>query len=185
LLAVGSACLVVGALAAEACFTAPPPDLPKLTDPRPTILNDAVQPPLGPPLYDWPTEFIVPVQIDIPNEPFSYIVFVDFPANQVPALPPQMGPTTAPDGGVSLVTFTLDPPDTPVCPHRVQFLVAAGFDNVSPEHTPDSSGGDIATWFYYPDGRQGGCPAYDAGNGAFPDVAVDGLLVVPEAGGDP
>jgi hypothetical protein len=94
---------------------------------------------------------------------------------------------TAPDGGVSLVSFTISQPDTntsPMCPHRIDFLVAAGFDSVS-SHTPNSGGGDIATWLFYPGGGPGGCPSYDAGDGAFPDAPVDGLLVTPEAGGDP
>jgi hypothetical protein len=184
LVAAGCGCVVAGGVAAVACFTAPPPNLPELTDPTPIILNDAVQPPEGP-LFYWPTEFIVPVRVDIPTEGFSYNVFVDYPVN--PGAQFQgAGPLTAPDGGVSLASFILSQPDTPMCPHRIDFIVAAGFDSVS-SHTPNpnSGGGDIATWWYYPGGGPGGCPSYDAGDGAFPDAPVDGLLVTPEAGGDP
>ncbi len=172
---------MVGALAAEACFTAPPPNLPELTDPRPTILTDAVQPPEGT-LAAWPTEFIVPVQVDLSNETFVYNVFVDYLVNQEPQ---RVGPPTSsgPDGGPALVKFSLQQPDTAFCPHRIEFLVAEGF-NMASQHTPNSFGGDIATWSYV-NGGAGACPAYDAGDGAFPDVAADGLLVVPESGSDP
>jgi len=185
LVAAGCGCLVAGGVAAVACFTAPPPDLPELTDPTPNILNDAVQPPAGP-LFYWPAEFIVPVRVDIPTEGFFYNVFVDYPVNPIGVSLQDFGPSTAPDGGVSLVSFMLSQPDTdtPMCPHRIDFIVAAGFDNMS-SHTPDDAGGDIATWWYYPGGGPGGCPSYDAGDGAFPDAPVDGLLVTPEAGGDP
>jgi hypothetical protein len=187
LLAAGSASAVACALAVAACITAPPPDLPQLPPRRPTIEDDAVQPPAGP-LYDWPSDntFIVPVQVDVQSPAFYYNVFVDYSAVTQQALQEFSG--TGPgllDGGVTFVSFTLSQPDTPTCPHIIDFLVATGFSPSNSSFTPNGVGGDIATWWYYPDGAQGGCPAYDGGDGVFPDVLVDGLLVTPESGGDP
>jgi hypothetical protein len=137
------------------------------------------------PLVDWPSDgtFMVPVQIATPGEAFVYEVFEDYPANQVPAVP-RSAPSLATDGGVALVRFVLrpPPPDNGTCPHRIEFIVANGFAG---QHTPDSVGGDIVTWFYTEGGGPNGCPSYDAGTGAFPDAASDVLPVPPEAGGDP
>jgi|HubBroStandDraft_1064217.scaffolds.fasta_scaffold68239_1 hypothetical protein len=192
LLAAAGASGVACALAVAACITAPPPDLPQLPVQRPTILHDAVQPPEGP-LYTWPSDntFIVPVQVDVQSPAFYYNAFVDYSAITQQALEEYsgMGPETPLDGGVTLVSFPLPQPDTPICPHIINFLVANKFNlsmsSFTPEGIGNGVGGDIVTWSYFPNGSQGGCPAYDAGDGVFPDVLVDGLLVTPESGGDP
>ncbi|MGO9836190.1 MAG: hypothetical protein ACLP1X_18470 [Polyangiaceae bacterium] len=191
LLAAAAASAVACALAVAACITAPPPDLPQLPPQRPTVLHDAVIPPEGL-LYDWPSDntFTVPVQVDVQSPAFYYNVFVDYSAVTQQALQEfsGMGPGLV-DGGVTLVSFPLSPPDTPTCPHTIDFLVANGFNpsisSFTPEAVGNAGGGDIVTWSYFPNGSQGGCPAYDAGDGVFPDVLVDGLLVTPESGGDP
>jgi hypothetical protein len=191
LLVAGCASLLACGLAVGSCITAPPPDLPLVQRPHPTIVHYAVQPPEGP-LFEWPTmltQFVVPVEVDGPGEPFAYNVFVDFSGDQLSGdQSPRTGgsgPINLPDGGITLVSFWFTPPETPIpCPHRIDFLVANKFDPMSP-HTFDSAGGDIVTWWYYPDGGPGGCPASYTGDGAFPDASVDGLPVVPETGGGP
>jgi len=168
---------------AAACITAPPPDLPQQPTQRPTVEHDAVRPPEGL-LTEWPPDdqFYVPVEVGNPVD-FTYYVFVDYPAIPTPFF---MGSLmNPPDGGITLVDFTLAPPDSLICPHQIQFLVANGFSAISP-HTPNSIGGDIVTWEYHP-GSNGNaeCPSYDAGDGSVPDAALDGIPVAPESGGDP
>jgi hypothetical protein len=161
------------------CVAIAPPALPELGPVRPTILHDAVVPPEGVPLVNWPTNgtFIVPVEIDGPDESFFYDVFIDYDpvTNSGNVIPPQLEeatPDTA-DGGIVTVMFTIaTPPDPRFC-HTVEFLVARSFNRNS-LHTPDSLGGDIVTWFYTAGGGPGGCPEYDAGifqGGAFPQDA--------------
>jgi hypothetical protein len=183
-----AACTSVAAslLAAAACITAPPPDLPTPLVP-PIIVHDAVVPPSDALLPPWPPPpgmtFIVPVQLVDPNNPFVFNVFVDYPLNQAPAY---HGPAPGSgggvfDGGISIVSFTLPAPDTALCPHVIEFLVAYGFDPQSP-HTIDSLGGDIVTWLYYGGLDTGMCPEHDAGSGLFSDASQDALPVPPEAG---
>jgi hypothetical protein len=150
-------------------------------------LDDAVLP-LGGPLFSWPSDntFIVPVEVDVQAPAFYYNVFVDYSAVTQQGLQLSgMGPMTPADGGVTLVLFHLIPPDTPTCPHIINFTVANGFSPSNSSIAPNGVGGDIVTWWYYPAGGQGGCPPYEAGDGVFPDVLVEGLLVTPESGGDP
>jgi hypothetical protein len=199
LAAAACGCLAATVLASAACITAPPPQLPEVAGHRPTILHDAVVPPTDVVLAGLPQEFVVPVQLDDPNESFEWDIFVDYnpcadpsscqetqPIGGVHGVTPTPGTL---DGGVALVSFTA-PTDlsTTQC-HRIDFLVAHQFDPGS-AHTWDSVGGDIVTWFYNPGGSPGGCPIYDAGSvqdGAFPppDGGAEALPAVPESGGDP
>jgi len=181
LLAAATASTLACAFAAS-CITAVPPDLPAVAG-RPTVLHDAVVPPEGP-LVEWPSDdtFLVPVQLDVPNESFFFHVFVDYPANQNPVYSGS-GSTNLSDGGITLVSLMLVPPDTQICPHRIEFLVAGGFDTLN-QHTPDKGGGDIVTWEYYGGGGPNACPPYDAGDGSFPDAQPDILPVAPESGGE-
>jgi hypothetical protein len=196
LIAAACACAAIAVATFAACITAPPPDLPQPPAHRPTILDESVQPPPDQILASLPTEFVVPVQLDDPNQTFDWEVFVDYDpvqspnpyfSNQVQATPGTV------DGGVYVVDAP--PPDTihadPSRCHRIDFLVAHTFNPATP-HTWDSLGGDIVWWFYNPGGGPGGCPVYDAGSlqdGAFPsatpDAPLDGLPIVPESGGDP
>jgi hypothetical protein len=180
----GAAAVVVACgLTAPACITAPPPDLPQLPTRRPTVVNDAVQPPEGL-LPGWPSDnqFVVPVEMGNPS-PFVYNVFVDFPVNPVAKYSGSVTATVPPDGGIVPVRFPLDPPDPLICPHHVEFLVAHGFDPKS-QHTFDGFGGDVATWEYFPGGSGDQCPSYDAGDGSVPDAPLDALPVAPESGSD-
>jgi hypothetical protein len=183
------ACTVVAAVAAAmmggavACITTPPPDLPKLPLVRPTIWTQGVSPAPGL-IVEWPTDgsFLVPVQVATPGETFVYNAFLD--SNPVPGLNP--APQAATDGGNALVSFTVGVPDTAVCPHTLEFIVASEFADLE-RRTPNAVGGDVANWYYSNGGPGGpsGCPPLDAGSGAPPDAAPDALPVPPEAGGDP
>jgi hypothetical protein len=187
-----AACTSVAAslLAAAACITAPPPDLPTPALVPPSIVHDAVLPPSDALLPPWPPPpgmtFVVPVQLVDPTNPFVFNVFVDYPFNQAPAYSGS-GPSSGAllDGGISIVSFMLSAPDTALCPHLIELLVAYGFDHQSP-HTINSLGGDIVTWLYYGGLNTGECPAYEAGSGLFSDGSPDALAVPPESGaGDP
>ena len=183
---VAGACAVAAGAAmiggAVACITTPPPDLPKLPPVRPTIWTQGVTPAPGL-IVDWPDSgFVVPVQIATPGETFVYNVLLD--SSPVPGL--ITAPQAATDGGNALVSFTVLPPDTAVCPHTLEFIVASGFADLG-RTTPNSVGGDVVNWYYSNGGPAGasGCPSFDAGTGAFPDATADVLPVPPEGGGDP
>jgi hypothetical protein len=177
----------------SACLTAPPPELPQPSLHRPIIVHDAVYPPPDQILAELPTEFVVPIELDSPDQPFEWDVFVDFDPVNAPnpvLIPATVLPTNATvDGGVVLQDFNLTAANLdPAFCHRIQFLVAHAFDQAS-AHTWDSIGGDIVSWVYNPGSNQAGCPEYDAGSledGAFPpEGAVDALPIVPDSGGDP
>ncbi|MDP9152457.1 MAG: hypothetical protein M3O36_21230 [Myxococcota bacterium] len=183
---------VAGAIAANSgCVTAPPPDLPKPRQHRPTILHGSVVPPPDEVLTQWPADgtFLVPVELEDNNAIFYYDAFIDYNpyTNSKPVFLRVAVPgVTAYDGGVTIIAFSMTPPDSVLC-HRVEFLVAHQF-NTNSEHTPDSIGGDIVSWLYNPGGGPNGCPVYDAGalqDGAFVDSAPSGLPLVPDSGADP
>jgi len=164
------ACGSLGAM--FACITDPPPDLPPI-DERPEIVQDALQPPQGT-LTSLPPEFTVP--IDVPDPGACAIGVFDVTTNQyvIPCQPC----VSAIDGGVVLETFNLDTLDPATC-QTLRVIVAADFSTCG---VPNTTLGDTATWVYTP----ATCLWFDAGaiaDGAFPDVASDGLPLVPESGG--
>ncbi|HLK37000.1 MAG TPA: hypothetical protein VKU41_09645 [Polyangiaceae bacterium] len=179
---------------AAACVTTPPPDLPKVSQPPPTILHGSVVPPADLILSTWPAEFDVPLEIYDPSASFAWEAFVDYDptSNTSPLTGQTVGPPIAVDAGVYVQAFHLgQPSDLGFC-HRIEFDVARGFDTTSGSpHTPNSLGGDSIVWFYNAGGGPNGCPVYDAGDvqdgGGFPasDGPVDGLAVVPGPGADP
>lgn len=195
LLAVAAASWVAAALVSmAACLTSPPGDLPTLPLHRPTILHDAVQPPTDQVLSELPSEFVVPVVLEDPNEFFEYAVFLNYVDHNSPpkyVTPVQPTPGTL-DGGVTPVTFNVTESDfaDPTACNRIEFIVAHEFNQSSP-HTPDSTGGDIVTWLFSTGGPAACVETYDAGDGAFPsgdamaDAGGDGAIIVPQDGGDP
>jgi hypothetical protein len=193
LITAGCACAVVAFSSSTACITAPPPDLPTPPAHRPTILHESVVPPPDQILAQLPAEFVVPIELEDPNQSFEWEVFVDYDPVQAPnpsIFTPVLPTPDTVDGGIYTVDFP--PPIVPQLPdpgrcHRIDFLVAHHF-NAASQHTWDSVGGDIVTWLYNPGGSPGGCPVYDAGNlqdGAFPvvDAPPDTLPIVPDTGG--
>ncbi len=161
---------LVAVMAGVACITAPPPDLPQLPDQPPSIDHDAVFPPQGP-LTEWPDGgFTIPVRMAKPGEAFFYTLMYDYgtPIQSFPVLERQV--SALPDGGEELISLAgFKPPnDTRVCPHHIEFVVAARF--LPGGTTPNAVGGDVVAWTYIPAGTPVGCPAYDAGTGAFDDA---------------
>ena len=194
--AVGGALAAPAALVVGACITASPPSL-STTLRRPTIVFGSVVPAPDGIVSQIPHGgFSVPVELGGPNQPFFFDVFIDFDpiAHSAPKIYPQEVLPTASTagGGVVVVAFDLDPasPDLdPAYCHRIEFLVAHGFNTNPPSpHTPDSIGGDSVSWLYSGAGGGDGCPLYDAsalGDSGWPTdaAATDGLPVVPESGG--
>lgn len=166
------------AIAAVACITAPPPDLPSLPPQRPTAIHQAVVPAEGF-ILEWPSDGQFSVPVSTSGDPFFYSAFLD--GTQFYA-----GTQSGQDGGPTVVTFPVPFPDTAVCPHQIEFVVAHGWANAQ-KGIPDAVGADVVKWSYANGGPGGsqGCPPLDAGTGVFPDASVDGLAVAPEAGGDP
>src|SRR5580704_8726801 len=107
-LAFGIALVVPAPLMAVGCLVAPPPDLPAEPLRRPTILHDSVVPPADQVLTELPTGgFLVPVELEDPNEAYCFEVFVDYDPNynQNPVRsPPCSTGSAAADGGVVLVS---------------------------------------------------------------------------------
>jgi hypothetical protein len=160
------------------CLTVLPTDLPSTPPEPPTIVHDAVQPPADQLLVEWPSELIVPVQVNDSNGSFTYDVFVDYDGNSddTPysvAPPGQLGT----DGGIATVTIPLQPPAVLTTCHTIQVLVVRGFavtaSGTTLWHTPNELGGDSITWFYTPADGIDGCAIYDAGiyqDGATPSA---------------
>jgi hypothetical protein len=199
LLAVAGCACVGAAVAVGACIVVPPPDMQQPPPHRPTILHGSVQPPTDL-LRVWPAELLVPVELDDPNQPFVWDVFIDYVEDpkspQGPQHSGQGGPgQSAPDGGVIVVSVPLDKVDPNGRPyaldcHQVEVLVAHDFGrlpNGTPAwHTFDTVNGDSVKWTYPGPGGLDGCLSLDAGDGMFRDAGSDGGLpsVPPDSGGD-
>ena len=199
LVAAAGGCFAFALATTSACVTAPPPELAQLSEQRPTILHDAVVPPANAILAEMPLEFVVPVELDDPEESFEWDVFVDYnpcadPTNCQPTPPsiyPQLVQPQADtvDGGVVLVSFPgIADLDDSLC-HRIDFLVAHQFD--SNRRIPGTAwAGTSRRGSSIPAATPTAVRVYDAGalqDGAFPsaDTGADGLPVVPESGADP
>jgi hypothetical protein len=179
------AALFAPAFVSVGCLTTPPADLPASPMHRPTILHDGVSPPDDQLLIEWPPDdtFVVPVQLDDPNQVFRYDVFVDYNGSST-ALPSYVGAGQGQagiDGGIVTVPIPLQPPAPVQSCHRIEVLVVHDFAmaNGAPLfHTPDMVGGDSVVWFYTPSGGLDGCAIYDAGpfqdGPSSPPVAADG-----------
>jgi hypothetical protein len=139
------------------CITTEPAPLEQIQH-RPTILDDAVDPPVDQLLFDWPAEFTVPVELGDSSQALQVAVFVDDEG-----VAPVESQTF--EGGNAIVTFQLAQPALPAC-HRIEFLVANGFASLidgAALTTPDGVGGDSVTWFYMPGGGPFGCPGFEQG----------------------
>lgn len=157
-------------------------DLPRLPESRPTILHASLVPTTSLVLTRWPTVFIVPVELADPTAPIVYAEFVDFnPATGAGLVePPRRSVFEAANTTGRTRTLTVpipEPTDLDRC-HVIEIIVALRLKaETEPKnaHTPEEPGGDVATWFYNPNGDLGGCPALDAGIDApFDADAGDG-----------
>jgi len=160
--------LVVGQ---DACILAASSgDLPRLPESRPTIWHASVVPTTSLVLTRWPREFIVPVELADPTVQVVYAAFVDFnPATGeglVDAPRRSVFEAANTRGRIRTLTVPIpEPADLDQC-HVIEIIVALRLKaETEPKnaHTPEEPGGDVATWFYNPNGDLGGCPALDAG----------------------
>lgn len=175
-LAAVAACLTV-IVAQDACVLAQPSgQLPRIPETRPTILHASTVPSETSVVTRWPQTFVVPVELTDPTVRIAYATFVDFDSLNNDGLVE----TSHSDfeqantvGRTRTLTVAIPEPDPGRC-HKVEIVVAlrlASQDDAKHSHTPAEPGGDIATWFYNPNGDLGGCPALDAGIDASLDAA--------------
>lgn len=166
---------VVLVMGQDACVLASPSgDLPQLPETRPTIVHSSLVPTTSAVLTTFPRSFIVPVELSDPTVDFVYAAFIDYnPLTgaglvDVPQRSPFDPANTQPGRAGRIRTVVVNiptPSDLDTC-HKIEIVVALRLntrDNKN-AHTPeDPPGGDIATWFYNPNGDLGGCPSLDAG----------------------
>lgn len=163
-------------VAQDACVLAEPSgDLPRLPDSRPTILHASLVPSASAVLSRFPSSFVVPVELADPTATLGYAAFIDY--NPFTNAGLVQGPShsdrepNAPGRTRILTVAVPAPPDIDRC-HVIEIVVALRFSSENDSkgvHTPAEPGGDIATWFYSPNGDLAGCPTLDAGI----DAAVD------------
>ena len=179
---VATAACVIAALAPQACVIAQPSgDVPRLPESRPTIVHASLVPSASAVLTHFPAVFIVPVELVDPQAPFFYSTFVDYNPltgdGLVGNTPAQSKYENTP-GRIRVLNLAIpEPLELDRC-HVIEVVVALQLKSNDSRnaHTPDDlpgggPGGDIATWFYNPNGDLGGCPALDAGIDASLDAA--------------
>jgi len=171
--------MAVVVAAQDACVIAEPSgELPRLPESRPTILHSSVVPREGAVLTRFPSVFILPVELTDPTVDFSYAAFIDYNSSTGAGL--VLGPTdsvfeaaNAGGGRTRILTVPIPDPLDDRC-HVIEVVVALRLIN-DPRfaHAPAPPGGDIATWYYNPNGDVGGCPSLDAGFDAPSDADAD------------
>src|SRR5580704_4140269 len=180
--------------AMASCITSPPADVPTIPVQGPTIVQDAVRPPVNESLTALPPggAFLVPVRVSDPNKAITCRVFVDFDAGaddgtfatgavaSCPDTLPALG-----DGGLTLLSFTLTATSfaDPTTCHAIQCLVADDFDASSANASGEGLAIDSVTWQYAPNGP-GGCSPLGGGDAAYrPDASTESLPPTPDAAG--
>jgi hypothetical protein len=151
--------------------------LPRLPDSRPTIVHSSLVPGTSAVLVQWPTRFIVPVELSDPTVTFVYAAFVDNGIVESPRssdfVPSNEDPGRT--GRIRTIDVVIPEPAELARCYKIEIVVALRL-NEKDGHTPDERGGDIATWFYNPSGDLKGCPALDAGIDAAFDSGEGGPL---------
>jgi hypothetical protein len=165
-------------LAVTSCIIAEPgTDPPRSPVTRPHIVRTSVVPPAGEVLGQWPSKFVVPVELSDPTVPFGYVMFIDYDSSTDSGLTAACGTNTfeaatLANGGLRIQEIALPaPPDLDRC-HVVEVLVALQINcdqDSNAAHAPPEPGGDSVTWIYNPTGDVNGCPTLDAGLEASPD----------------
>ena len=169
---------IVGALCAcaavifgqDACVLAEPSGaLRTLPDFRPTIVHSSLVPPTSAVITSFPSAFIVEVELVDPTVDVAYATFIDynpFTGEGLVESPGSSSHEPNASGRTRLITIAINEPlELDRC-HVIEIVVAlrlAGVDDPKHVHTPDAPGGDIATWFYNPNGDLKGCPSLDGG----------------------
>jgi hypothetical protein len=148
-------------------------DLPRLPDSRPTIVHSSLVPTTNAVLTTFPKSFLVPVELADPTVTFFYAAFIDYnpftgeglvesprqsafvPANQV----------SRRSGRIRTIEVAIPTPTDLASCYKIEIVVALRLNarDGKNAHTPEEPGGDIATWFYNPNGDLGGCPSRGTG----------------------
>lgn len=179
--------IAVAALVVVGCVIAEPPaEIPKLPEYRPSIVKGDVVPPAGKVLTEFPSKFVVPVELVDPTVRFAWRAYIDydFAERQDETLGLVASGTSNPDAARSRIRFleiAIAPPSDLKRCHVVQVIVANRFRGAiegRPAHTPEAPGGDTIEWFYNPSGDLAGCPTQDPVIVPIPDAgkldAADG-----------
>ncbi len=167
-------------LVQDACILAQPSgELPRIPESRPTIIRASAVPATSAVLTRWPVDstFLIPVELADPNIDFRYVSFIDYnpltgdglveePRQSVYEVSNSSSNTV---GRTRTLTIVIPEPAPDRC-HTIEVVVALHLASDSDltgdpklRHTPLAPGGDIATWFYNPNGDLGACPSLDAG----------------------
>jgi hypothetical protein len=171
------ACTIV-VVAEDACVIAEPSgEVLRLPESRPTILHSLVVPTTSAVLTRFPSVFLVPVELSDPTVDFYYAAFIDYNTLTGEGLVGQstvsrFEASNSGGGRTRLLTVAIpEPLELDRC-HIIEVIVALRLGERDPKniHTPLAPGGDIATWFYNPNGGLGGCPSLDAGIDAESDA---------------
>jgi hypothetical protein len=168
---VGALCACVALLfGQDACVLAEPSGaLKTLPEFRPTIVHSSLVPPASTVITRFPSSFIVEVELVDPTVDVAYAAFIDYnPFTGEGLVQGPLHSTHDPNAPARTRLLNInipEPPDLDRC-HVVEVIVAlrlAAEDEPKHAHTPDAPGGDIATWFYNPNGDLKGCPSLDGG----------------------
>ncbi len=170
----------------DACILAAPVgELARLPESRPTILHSSLVP-SGPLITQFPSTFLVPVELSDPRSRVAYAVFVDYNPDTGKGLvdtPGHSDPPSALAGlkdRVRVIPISVPAPLEIFRCHKIEIVVALRLESEKDPklaHTPADPGGDIATWLYNPAGDLKGCPALDVDASAPVDAeAGDGAV---------
>jgi len=163
---------VVLLLAVTSCIIAEPgTDPPRATITRPHIVSTSLVPPLGAVLGQWPSKFVVPVELSDPTLPFGYVLFIDYdPSTGFANIPAcnvnTFEAATLSNGSLRVQEISAGPPPDPDRCHVIEVLVALSIEcnqDANAAHSPPEPGGDSVTWIYSPTGTVAGCPTLDTG----------------------
>jgi len=176
-----ASCVLAVAVQHACVLVQPTGELPRIPPTRPTIVRGSVVPSASMVLATFPSEFIVPVELADPTQPFEYSAFIDYNSATgeglvVPPTKSIFEPANTTERTRILGVALSPPTDLGRC-HVVEIVVALRFESATTAqtaHTPAEPGGDVVSWFYNPNGDLAGCPALDAGIDAGRDAGTDG-----------
>jgi hypothetical protein len=184
------ACAVLASFSLGGCLmTATVPELGSVSEARPFILRDAVDPRPERILTAFPERFLVPVSVDGPTATFQWRVYVDLDRKAASASSGTLFDISQKSEAEPLsaekirrIRFSLDTPATVGAGCTlVQMFVARDFDDRRFPTTPEAAGpADIVSWLVAtgPNGCEG--VAVDAGV----DASVDASSAADAAGRD-
>jgi len=151
-------------------ITEPPGNVAPASPKRPAIIHDTLFPPISMPIVSITPGENFTAQIDAdPQSPFDWELVLDQGMQDEVT---EYGPITEPADPNLQFPRSISRPlegifDASRCQTLTLTVGLAPFFKHQPANPP---GGDIAVWFYRPNGSQGACPGVDAGTA--PDVGA-------------